>query len=182
MPPRPKFTKTARTDKEGRVIYSRIGAKSDYVRRKDPSTGAMVFRKVAQKKKTFRGGFSCKYTTTAHNSKQCVYGFLNQQNLIEADATEEVRKYNETLNNISILIEKLQKLVPADKIENCDTDEPEQVEPVADGFAEEIEEALTRFRDSTTRSGLGTGNTSVRPPFVPFSQRFDAAMQRHNNP
>ncbi len=69
----PKFAKTARTDKEGRVIYTRTGAKTgcDYVRRKDPSTGAMVFRKVAQKKK-FRGGFSCKYGTTSHNSKQMI--------------------------------------------------------------------------------------------------------------
>lgn len=38
-----EYTKTARKDKDGRVVYRRAGSSADYVRRKD-ATGAIVYR------------------------------------------------------------------------------------------------------------------------------------------
>jgi hypothetical protein len=45
------YAKTARKDKDGRVVYRRAGSSADYVRRKD-ATGAIVYRKCA----STRGG------------------------------------------------------------------------------------------------------------------------------
>jgi hypothetical protein len=162
-----KFAKTARNDKEGRVIYTRTGAKTgcDYVRRKDPSTGAMVFRKVAQKKK-FRGGFSCKYGTTSHNSKQMIYAFPNDQYKIEVDveSPSDDEKYGRTLANIENLIERLSKLVPPTS--SCKTNttseegaDDKEIQPSDEEIkiAVEIDAVLAGLRSSRSNSGIGTG-------------------------
>jgi hypothetical protein len=184
----PKFAKTARTDKEGRVIYTRTGAKKgcDYVRRKDPSTGTMVFRKVAQKKK-FRGGFSCKYGTTSHNSKQFIYAFLNEQKQIEVDGKSQgdVEKYERTLDNIVTLIDKLSTLVPSGE-SSCESQEipinsdeqdiaseaspsdrgDDQLIQTSDAATSEntaeIEAVLAGLRERRSNSGLGTGARNGR--------------------